>query len=113
MGVCPCGDAHFTESVYDQKTAKASLRLKTKVWNQKRDNQPRKRTNSRPRSSRGLRAVARPLSRWPNKTHIRNHRPPYRSWLHFERQTVLISFLEESLLVLPQVPSGRLASLML
>src|SRR3984893_7036369 len=24
-----CGDAHFTESVYDQKTAKASLRLKT------------------------------------------------------------------------------------
>src|ERR1700730_2796338 len=32
MGVCPCGDAHFTESVYDQKTAQASLRLKTKVW---------------------------------------------------------------------------------
>src|ERR1700716_678050 len=31
-------DDHFTESVYDQKTAKASLRLKTKVWNQKRDN---------------------------------------------------------------------------
>ena len=26
------GDAHFTESVYDQKTAQASLRLKTKVW---------------------------------------------------------------------------------
>ena len=36
MGVCPCGDAHFTESVYDQKTAKASLRLKTKVWNPKK-----------------------------------------------------------------------------
>ena len=32
MGVCPCGDAHFTESVYDQKTVQASLRLKTKVW---------------------------------------------------------------------------------
>jgi hypothetical protein len=26
------GDAHFTESVYDQKTAQASFRLKTKVW---------------------------------------------------------------------------------
>src|ERR1700730_5591046 len=32
MGFRPCGDAHFTESVYDQKTAQASLRLKTKVW---------------------------------------------------------------------------------
>jgi hypothetical protein len=36
MGVRPCGDAHFTESVYDQKTAQASVRLKTKVWNPKK-----------------------------------------------------------------------------
>ncbi len=36
MGVCPCRNAHFTESVYDQKTAKASFRLKTKVWNPKK-----------------------------------------------------------------------------
>jgi hypothetical protein len=30
------GNAHFTESVYDQKTAQASVRLKTKVWNPKK-----------------------------------------------------------------------------
>jgi hypothetical protein len=42
MGVRPCGDAHFTESVYDQKTAQASVRLKTKVWN------PKKRQSMRP-----------------------------------------------------------------
>src|ERR1035437_9486694 len=36
MGVRPCGDPHFTESVYDQKTAQASVRLKTKVWNPKK-----------------------------------------------------------------------------
>jgi hypothetical protein len=40
MGVRFGGDAHFTESVlFANKTAKASFRLKTKVWNQKRDNQ--------------------------------------------------------------------------
>src|SRR3984893_301097 len=38
MGVC-VRRRPFYGSVYDQKTAKASLRLKTKVWNQKRDNQ--------------------------------------------------------------------------
>ena len=51
MGVCPSGDAHFTESVYDQKTAQASLRLKTKVWI------PKKRQSNGDRS--GLRHFGR------------------------------------------------------
>jgi hypothetical protein len=70
MGVCPSGDAHFTESVYDQKTAQASLRLKTKVWI------PKKRQSTFRRSQAVLFGVcgrARPIR--SRNTNVPNPRP--------------------------------------